>query len=116
MVVTLDLPEELAAKLQSKAEMAHLPPAELALNLLAEALETGGTEWADDLTLEELVAQIKATPPNPASIRPATGSLAEALQNAPHDPDFDLAAWTKEWAEIEAEMKAITHNSNGIIG
>jgi hypothetical protein len=40
--------------------------------------------------------------------RPATGLLAEALKNAPHDPDFDLETWTKEWAAVEAEIKAIT--------
>ena len=41
----------------------------------------------------------------PATFVP--GSLAEALQNAPHDPDFDLETWTRQWDAIEAEMKAI---------
>ena len=50
--------------------------------------------------------EIKAEPPNPAAIRPATGSLAEALQNAPEDPDFDLETWTRQWEAVEAEMKA----------
>jgi prevent-host-death family protein len=54
-----------------------------------------------------LVEEIKATPPNPAAIRPATGSLAEALKNAPKDPDFDPERWTQQWNAIEAEMKAI---------
>lgn len=108
MVVTLDLPEELAAKLQSKAEMAELAPEELALTLLAEALADGETEEEEFPTLEEIVAKIRATPPNPACIHPATASLADLLENAPHDPDFDLATWTRQWAEIEAEMKAIT--------
>ena len=61
----------------------------------------------NDPELVALVERIKATPPNPAAIRPATGSLAEALQNAPEDPDFDLATWTRQWNAIEAEMKAI---------
>jgi len=43
----------------------------------------------NDPEMIALVERIKATPPNPATIRPATGSLAEALQNAPEDPDFD---------------------------
>jgi len=34
--------------------------------------------------------------------------LAEALRNAPEDPDFDLAEWTAQWQAVEAEMKAIT--------
>lgn len=54
-----------------------------------------------------LVERIKATPPNPAAIRPAAGSLAEALQNAPEDPDFDLESWTQQWQAIEAEIKAV---------
>ena len=61
----------------------------------------------NDPDLIALVERIKATPPNPAAIRPATGSLAEALQNAPQDPDFDLETWTQQWNAIEAEMKAI---------
>ncbi|MCQ3973382.1 MAG: hypothetical protein DPW09_08065 [Anaerolineae bacterium] len=60
-----------------------------------------------DPELVALVERIKATPPNPAAIHPATGSLAEALQNSPGDPDFDLETWTRQWAAIEAEMKAI---------
>jgi hypothetical protein len=52
-----------------------------------------------------VVAKIKAAPPNPAAIRPATSSLAEALRQAPSDPDFDLDTWTEEWAAIEAEQK-----------
>jgi hypothetical protein len=61
----------------------------------------------NDPELIALVERIKATPPNPAAIRPATGSLAEALQNSPEDLDFDLESWTRQWAAIEAEIKAI---------
>jgi prevent-host-death family protein len=61
----------------------------------------------NDPELIALVERIKATLPNPAAIRPATGSLAEALQNSPEDPYFDLEAWTRQWAAIEAEIKAI---------
>lgn len=60
----------------------------------------------DDPEMIALVEQIKTTPPNPAAIRPATGSLVEALKNAPEDPDFDLEAWTRQWDVVEAEMKA----------
>ena len=51
---------------------------------------------------------IKATPPNPQSIRAAQGSLAEALKKAPNDPDFDLGQWEKNWSVVEAEMEAVT--------
>ncbi len=101
MTVTITLPDELATKLQSRAETKNLSLETLAINILSSVLEL--EEELDDYpTPEEVVAKIKATPPNPAAIRPATGSLAEALQNAPHDPDFDLETWTKEWAAVEA--------------
>lgn len=58
-------------------------------------------------TPEEVVAKIQATPLNPRSIRPGQGSLAEALHSAPEDPNFDLATWEREWAEVEAEIKAM---------
>lgn len=61
----------------------------------------------NDPEMIALVAEIKATPPNPTAVRPATGSLAEALQNAPEDPDFDLESWMQQWDAIEAEIKAI---------
>jgi prevent-host-death family protein len=61
----------------------------------------------NDPEMIALVEKIKATPPDPNSIHPATASLAEALKNAPQDPDFDLESWTRQWNEIEAEMKAI---------
>jgi len=61
----------------------------------------------NDPEFQALIEQIKSTPPNPALIRPATESLADLLKEAPEDPDFDLETWTKEWAAIETEMKAI---------
>ena len=61
----------------------------------------------NDPEMIALVERIKATPPNPAAIHPATASLAELLQNAPEDPVFDLETWTRQWDVIEAEMKAI---------
>jgi hypothetical protein len=61
----------------------------------------------NELELVALVEPIKATPPNPAAIHPASASLAEALQNASADPGFDLESWTHQWAAVEAEIKAI---------
>jgi plasmid stability protein len=107
MTVTLTLPDELATRLKFRAKEHAISPEKLALNILTAALEVEA-EPDDYPTLEEVVAQIKATPPNPAAIHPATASLADLLENAPHDPDFDLESWTKQWAAVEAEMKAIT--------
>ncbi|HRV95163.1 MAG TPA: type II toxin-antitoxin system Phd/YefM family antitoxin [Anaerolineae bacterium] len=61
----------------------------------------------NDPELIALVERIKATPPNPAVVHPATASLSELLQNAPDDPDFDLESWTQQWQAIESQMKAI---------
>ncbi len=61
----------------------------------------------NDPELVALVERIKATPPNPAAIHPATASLAQLLQNAPEDPDFNLESWTRQWDAIEAEMKVV---------
>jgi len=60
-----------------------------------------------DPELVALAERIQAAPPNPAAIRPAAGSLAEALRNAPEDPDFDLETWTRQWEAVEAGMKAM---------
>ncbi|MCB0191308.1 MAG: type II toxin-antitoxin system prevent-host-death family antitoxin [Anaerolineae bacterium] len=60
-----------------------------------------------DPELVALVEHIKTTPPNPATVHSATASLAELLQNAPEEPDFDLESWTQQWQTIESEMKAI---------
>jgi hypothetical protein len=38
----------------------------------------------------------------------SSGSLAEALQNASEDPDFELETWRHEWFRVEAEMKALS--------
>ena len=103
MSVTITLPEEIAHTLQARAEAQHIALDTLVTNLLADTL---AVEPEDD-GLEALVARIKATPPNLANIHPATKSLAELLLNSPEDPTFDLGTWNREWAKIEAEIKAI---------
>jgi hypothetical protein len=62
----------------------------------------------DDSSLEELIAEIKRRPSNPENIRPGDGLLAWRLAHpvTEPDPDFDEAAWNKQWDEIEAAMKA----------
>lgn len=101
MSVTITLPPELETQLQRKAQAQNRLVEELALDLLTEALEVE----EDFPTPEQVVARIQATPPNPHSIRPASGSLAEALRDAPNDPNFDLVLWEREWAAVEAEIQ-----------
>lgn len=104
MSITITMPDEIGMQLQRKAKKERLSIEELVLKLLRRVLQTDNAFPSP----EDIVAKIQATPPNPHSIRPASGSLADALRDSPVDPDFDLAIWNQEWATVEAEMKAIT--------
>lgn len=104
MPTTIILPDELTVRLQAKAESQHQPLDELVATMLTDVLDEEEDDWP---SLDEIVARIKATPPDPASIHPATQSLAELLAASPRDPAFDLEQWNREWARVEAEMKAI---------
>jgi hypothetical protein len=103
MTLTITLPHHLAEQLQRKAEEEQLTAEEVAIDLLEEALEE--LFWH---TPEEVVAKIKATPPDPTAIRPAEGSLADALRRLPADPEFNLAEWERQWVSVENEMKMMT--------
>ena len=63
-------------------------------------------DWSEDRTLEDVVADIQRRGPGIPNVRRATTSLADHLRNAPHDPDFNLEEWQREWAKIEAEIEA----------
>jgi len=63
-------------------------------------------DWSEDRTIEEVVADIKKRGPGVPNFREATASFADLLANAPHDPDFNLEAWEREWANVEAEIEA----------
>ncbi|MFN8491551.1 MAG: hypothetical protein U0350_28395 [Caldilineaceae bacterium] len=106
--MTITLPDELANQLQKTAEAQQLSVEETAALILRSALQNEHFFP----TLEQVVAKIKATPPNPLSIRPAQGSLADALRNAPHDPEFNLANWTRQWEAVEAEIRAMASASD----
>jgi predicted DNA-binding antitoxin AbrB/MazE fold protein len=67
------------------------------------------TEQEDYPTLTEIIAEIRTMQPNPTNFHSATQSLAELLMNSPEDPSFDVEEWNREWARVEAEMKAITY-------
>ena len=97
----ISIPDDLTKKLRAKADERHMPVDALVVDILA-----GAVEDQDYPSLEEVVARIKATPPNPASFHPATESLAEWLARSPADYSFDADAWNREWAEVEAAMDA----------
>ncbi|MBP9501390.1 MAG: hypothetical protein KBF17_04435 [Candidatus Promineofilum sp.] len=102
MTISIQLSETLEKNLRRAARQRRLSPEKLAAQILEEALfvETSPN-------LEEVIAKIKALPPNPHAIRPAVGSLKEALEAAPEDPNFNLEKWQRQWAAVEEEMKAM---------
>lgn len=104
MAITITLPDEIERQLQQKGQEQQLSVEALALEILAYALKK--RELTP--TPEDVVAKIQASSLTPSNIRPAHGSLADALRNAPEDPDFNLEAWSREWAAIEAEMRTLT--------
>ncbi len=107
MSITLTLPESVAARLQTEARARQRSAAELAVELLDQALP-----GAVNQALEELMSKVSAKPPNPACVRPAAGSLADALTasntvEVAANGAFDLPEWQRQWAAVEAEMKEL---------
>jgi len=60
-------------------------------------------------TLAEVVAQIKATPPNPHQIQRATKTVDEVLagweENQAGEPPLTTAEWEQNWWAIRQEMQ-----------
>ena len=106
-MLTINLPEDVATRLKARAAARQQP-----LDAYVSEMLVSTTRQPDpmdlSLTFDEVVTRIRALPPrNLAYIQPPTGSLAEALARTVVDPNFDEAAWNREWAASEAEMKAI---------
>ena len=98
------LPDDVARKLQSRARARQVSLDELTAKLLRDMLD----HEDEAPSLSQVIAEIKMSHPNPTAFHPATQSLADKLANSPVDPTFDAQAWNREWARIEAEMKAVT--------
>jgi len=116
MTITITLPDFLAVRLQREAQALQRSAEDLAVELLDKALEA--KQQDDDrfhLTPEEVVAKIKALPPNPANqfdMKAMMAGLADYLEKsiASEDPNepFDQEEWQRQWNAIEAEMKAVS--------
>ena len=103
MPVNITLDDRLVADLQPTAQRHDLSVEQLALKIL-----TASVEESELPTPEQVIEQIRSLPRGTPLVRPATANLAELLQCAPEAPDFDIAGWNRQWAEIEAEQKAVT--------
>lgn len=102
MALVIDLSPTLEDKVKAEARKRKRTPEQIVLERLTQSFVDD-----DGPTVAEVVARIKATPPNPAMITAPQGDLAEALRNGPTDPEFDLKSWQQEWAAAEDEMKRI---------
>jgi len=124
--LTIQLPDELRQRIEKIVAQRGATIEHLIRELLEEYLDESehvqaasngephtsvdnlSNDQDDYPSLEEVVAKIRGTPSDPSNIHPATQSLAELLAASPEDPSFDLEEWNREWAAVEAEMKAIT--------
>lgn len=117
--ITLTLPDAIVAQLEHQIKQHNISLDDFALTLfretlLAEAVDTllsAEQQQDSSLALEALLAQIKATPPNPAMIIPPTQSLAEVVAYWQARPVEDTAMtpdeWDHLWAEFECQQKII---------
>lgn len=100
-MTSITLPKSLEQQLAQRAKSQHRTIEAVVLDLLHDALRDPALP-----TLETVVASIQNAPPNPATIVPSRGLLAEVLQRTSDEP-FDQAAWEAEWRLIELEFKDI---------
>lgn len=116
--ITLTLPDAIVAQLEDQVKQRNISLDELALKLFRDALfaespDALAAEHQEDsaLALEALVAQIKATPPNPAMLILPRQTLDEVVGywQAQRVEDMDILpdAWDRLWAEFEREQKII---------
>jgi hypothetical protein len=103
MAITITLEGDLLAQLEDRAQKQQLSVEQLVIRILA-----GAMLGPESVTPQDAVARVQATRPNPAYVRPAIANLADLLRAAREDPCFDFEAWKRQWADIEAEMRAIT--------
>lgn len=93
---TLILPADLAKNI-SRQKQVHV--------VLTVEQEHNGAEESL-LSLEQLIHEIKNTPPTSRNIQPASGLLFEHLAQpvTEHASDFDAERWNAAWDELERSM------------
>ena len=103
MATTIYIPDELSHKVQEQAALYRLSMQDFVLQVLADSVGEEHDHWP---SLDEVVAEIRATPPDPSSIHPPQASLYELLAAVPNEPKIDAEAWNRRWAAIEDAMEA----------
>lgn len=116
MTTLIALPDDVAVQLQHQAAIRNRSVEALAIEYIVAALDEQTAAPADaqitlddDNELLEIVARIKAMPPNPANIIPAQGNLAAVLLvlEAIEIPGYDLEAEIAALRAAEDELREI---------
>ncbi len=102
MATTITLPDSLEARLKQQAT-AEQSVEDVALALLQDAVAN-----LPPPSLAEVIARIKATPAASQPVRPAMGSLADALRTEQQDPTGSAEHRDADWTTVEVELKAMT--------
>ncbi|MEO7910420.1 MAG: hypothetical protein ABIV47_12300 [Roseiflexaceae bacterium] len=106
MTTTITLPDRLVEQLQQQASVRHRSVEALVIEYVEAALGDETTHEED--SLEALVARIKAMPPNPLSIIPAQGNLAEVLRSLEAmEDDADVEVESAALRAAEEQLRAI---------
>lgn len=108
MPTTVTLPDELTARLRERASDQNQSLDEFVAASLQQFLE----DQEDWPSLEEVVARIRSTPPDPSAFHPATESLLDYLRATRAAPAENLAEWDREWERAENEMKSIARSND----
>ena len=125
MTITVTLSAELSAQLQAYAQQIHLSPELVVEQVLTAALPTQksslpssdtpetSTADTDDTSLAAVIAQIKATLPNPEAIEQGSKVGDQAyiqylLDHAPTDT-LTMTEWEIYWPLVEQELKDLDH-------
>jgi hypothetical protein len=103
MPTIVRLPDDLSRRLQRKAARLNLSVEDYVLALVADVVPDHDPTW---LSLEEVVASIRAIPRDPSGYQPPSASLRDLLSAAEFEPKIDESIWNSDWAVIEQGMKA----------
>ena len=121
MQITLTLPEPVAARLEQQAMQLNVSLGDLALKLFSAGLVAepvakvspnaaqNGQRENGLSSLQEVVARIQATPPNPAAVVLPTQTIEEVeaiwQANSAGETDMLPEEWDRLWAGFEQALK-----------
>jgi hypothetical protein len=108
MTATITLPDRLVRQLQQQASAQQSSIEALVIAYIEAALTDEAAD--EEASLEVLVERIKAIPPNPQSIIPAQGNLAEVLRALEAvEEEVDIETESMALRAAEEELRLINH-------